>query len=585
MNRRRVLGGLFGGAATLMVAACQVPGRPMPAMAPLPVVPEPAAPPASPVRPAAPVARPAAPVHIQRRTYDELLTALGAERDVFESVETRFFAGLRERLGSTEPLDRHTFDEALRRFQRSRGLPESGLPDEATAAALEDDAARRAGAFRRYQALRAAAQELGVALPEALGADGLTFDLPSKSGMQERDRDAYLVVQEGAGWRVWARAERGDEKVVPAVLWQDGKPVVREVKARVVDFTALAEKHGFRGVGTAAGFPEKYELAGWWRFRCDALLVPFLSRLGAERFLFDRDRGTWRFGRVGPRVTAEESARYYGTVAAEIRRTLRDYAALTVSVPANDPLDGPARGTREIVVRTPYWIYDGEDAEKRAANVKKAHPDLQAAFRAAPLEGRFAKGSPDEVRSTVEGALRTGRVRPADGAWPPTVADVEAWMHDFGIGVDCSGFVYEALTRAEGALVAQGMGRLAVARLGPPTEVNSRHSKQGFKVGRAADLNVGDLVFLGPQPTNPIAHVRIVESVEVGAEGVVFTTAESAFSADGPRSLRWRYRDANGLGELEYHVDGRWQRAPEREQGATYWRHLRLVRTGLSPVA
>jgi hypothetical protein len=571
VSRRRVVAGLLGGAAALVVASCQ------PQLRPAPVVPRPVAPqPPIAQPPSAFVAAPAP------RTLDDLLVEIGVERDLFESVETRFFASLTERLGSTEALDRGTFAEPLRRFQRSRGLPESGLPDQATVAALDGDA--REGALRRFRELRAAAQELGVALPDSLDAAALAFDLPSRAGMQERERDAFLVTQEGAGWRVWARSERGQEKVLPAVLWQDGKPVVREAKARAVDFTALAEQHGFRGVGTAAGFPEAYEQARWWRFECEALLTPLLSRRGADRFVFDVDRGSWRFGRLGPAITAEESARYYGVVGDEIRRTLRDYGAIRVRVPAVDPLEGPTDESTEIAVRTPYWIYDGADAATRAENVKRAHPDLQAAFKAAPLNGRVAKGSPAEIKATVEGALRTGRVRAADGAWPPTRADVEAWMHDFGVGVDCSGFVYEALSRAERALMKQGLGRLAVARLGPPTEVNSRHSKQGHRVARAADLSVGDLVFLGSRPENPIAHVRIVESVSRDAEGVAFTTAESAFSADGPRSLSWRFRDADALAELEWKVDGRWQRAPEREQTATYWRHLPLMRAGLSKI-
>jgi hypothetical protein len=587
VSRRRVVAGLFGGAATLLAVSCQaqLPARPMPAVAPEPVAPAPpvAAPPAPRIA-APPVAQPAAPVAapLPRRTLADLLSAIGAEREVFETVEERFFAGLRERLATTDRVDQDTFDEALRRFQRSRGLPASGLPDEATVAALQIDS--RDEVTRRYRALGAAAKELGVTLPDALDQSGLAFDLPPRSGMQERERDAFLVTQEGAGWRVWARTERGQEKLLPAVLWQAGKPVVREQKASVVDFTALAEKHGFRGVGTLAGFPGTYESAGWWRFQCEAALTPFLSQLGGQRFLFDRDRGTWRFGQVGAAITPEESARYYGAVADEIRRTLRDYQAITVAVPANDPLRGETGETTEVVVRTPYWIYDGEDAEKRAKNVKLAHADLQAAFKAAPLNGRVAKGSPAEIKATIEGALRTGRIRAADGAWPPKREDVEAWMHDFGVGVDCSGFVYEALTRVEKALMARSMGRLAVARLGPPTEVSSRQSKQGHRVGRASDLSVGDLMFRPPQANNPISHVRIVESVEHTAEGVVFTTAESTFDVDGQRALRWRFRDAAALSELEWHVDGRWQRAQEREQPATYWRHLPLMRAGLTRV-
>jgi hypothetical protein len=114
--------------------------------------------------------------------------------------------------------------------------------------------------------------------------------------------------------------------------------------------------------------------------------------------------------------------------------------------------------------------------------------------------------------------------------------------------------------------------------------VPSRHAKQGYPVGRPRDLSVADLVYLPPQPNNPIGHVRIIDSVEAVGDGVVFTTAESTFDADGPRSMRWRFPDATALANLEWYVDGRWQPAREREHTGSFWRHLPLMHTGLTTI-
>jgi hypothetical protein len=413
---------------------------------------------------------------------------------------------------------------------------------------------------------------------------------------------------------VWARADRGGERKLAGVMWRQGGPVVEEVRARVVDFTALARWFGFQPVGVAGGFPRRYGLANWWHFQCEDALVPLASQLGTEllslrryaeddlraagvwdrrtdRLVLDRDRASWRFGAAGPAIAPELSARYYRVVADEIRRALAEYQAIPIALPARDPLGAPAPtpapSSAEVGVRAPYWINARADAAARAAEVEAAPPELRRVFKAAPVAARLGKGTPDEIRATVQAAVATGQVRARGGVWPPTAADVERWMATFGLGIDCSGFVYETLRRVERALAPRALDGLAVPAIGPSHLFGSGRAAEGYPVTRPSDLNVGDLMHLPPWPKDPIGHVRIVDSVALEGGALVFTTAEAtAAGTGGATAVRWRFPDAATMARLERHADGRWRSANEREQRtAGFYRHLPLMRAGLSTIA
>jgi hypothetical protein len=111
---------------------------------------------------------------------------------------------------------------------------------------------------------------------------GLAFDLATVTGMRDPDVDPYIIVSEGDRWRVWSRTDSGSDQTLEAVVWAGGSTSSRRVTAKVVDFTALAARHGFEPIPPRSSFPENYLSAEWWHFQANTLLVPWISQFGIE---------------------------------------------------------------------------------------------------------------------------------------------------------------------------------------------------------------------------------------------------------------------------------------------------------------
>jgi hypothetical protein len=117
---------------------------------------------------------------------------------------------------------------------------------------------------------------------------GLAFDLATPSGMMDPTVDPYIVTRDGDRWRVWARSDEGQEQRLDAVAWRNGATWTQTVSARVLDFTALARRHGFQRISPRSTFPRNYLSAEWWHFQCEDLLVPWISQFGIELLSLQR---------------------------------------------------------------------------------------------------------------------------------------------------------------------------------------------------------------------------------------------------------------------------------------------------------
>jgi hypothetical protein len=269
-----------------------------------------------------------------------LLAYLDVPAATFAPRADRYFERLRELLADrgvidqSVVLDQDNFREAVRAFQESVGASADGIPGEDTLWELQADWADtrdlevvrvdadvwlppgvtdwvpdrhgfdhfmvREDAARRYEELRAEVLGFGAVITSA-GAfrdiaaavtagrsatsfhySGLALDLSTPTGMQDPDADPYIVTQDGDRWRVWARASAGTDQELDAVVWADGEVTTKTVQARVIDFTALASRHGFSRIGPRGCFPGDYLCAEWWHFQCDDLLTPWVSQFGIE---------------------------------------------------------------------------------------------------------------------------------------------------------------------------------------------------------------------------------------------------------------------------------------------------------------
>jgi len=113
---------------------------------------------------------------------------------------------------------------------------------------------------------------------------GRALDLFVHSGMHAGT--PYIVTRDGdRHFRVYARAEGGDEMTLDAIEWTDGKWEVVPTEARVVDLTAILEHHGFHRITARRAFfatPSVYGASEWWHFQWTEGLVKGDTLFGDE---------------------------------------------------------------------------------------------------------------------------------------------------------------------------------------------------------------------------------------------------------------------------------------------------------------
>jgi hypothetical protein len=117
---------------------------------------------------------------------------------------------------------------------------------------------------------------------------GLAFDLGMWTGMNTNslsdkektftakpDKNTLPYVIERVGrrnWNVWCRTENPNVPVRKLKAYYF--PHKQEtIEGRFIDFTAIAKKHGFTGIGERSGFKSIYSCAEWWHFNYVVPLV------------------------------------------------------------------------------------------------------------------------------------------------------------------------------------------------------------------------------------------------------------------------------------------------------------------------
>jgi hypothetical protein len=286
---------------------------------------------------------------------------------------------------------------------------------------------------------------------------------------------------------------------------------------------------------------------------------------------------------------------------AAINDLLLSYQNIAVEVPVPDPSAPRGQEWATTTRRTPahakipYWNNryvapgDAEALEPPAGFDLSAR---QAALGALGIDGHTAvavgKGRPDEIAAAVTGAIALGLIAPpgcatvsADDYWATAWrAPIEAWLLRVGIGLDCSGFVYQALDAARDATDAAPTGNGVFVSY--PNVDSSRTYVSDEQMGALGelvnppdDLEPAVIMFIEPDG----GHIRIITQVDRSQRdsGITeFTTAESTADgqrspegANGPRVHAWRYNQ-NAL-EHRYEGSAEWLASSEQP---VYRRHL-----------
>jgi hypothetical protein len=273
-----------------------------------------------------------------------------------------------------------------------------------------------------------------------------------------------------------------------------------------------------------------------------------------------------------------------------ISQVLTSYENLTVQIPAVKP---PAPGAPQqaapaptdagapapptpLSFASPYYI-NRSSGDTGAAGGQHAlgAPGVRAWFDALPGDVRVGKGTPDALQAAMQQAVDQGLL---NATWPPTSQNLRDFMGRVGLGVDCSGFVYQALMAANVSLTGTGLTGLTTPQTTNAANTSSQEIGRsgGARVTSPGDLRVGDVVQLAPNASHAVGHVRIVTAVRAGADFVEYDTAESTTRVgSGPQSSTWRVPTAGPMdtAHLQVNLDGTWRPEPSGRE-SSYWRRL-----------
>lgn len=236
-------------------------------------------------------------------------------------------------------------------------------------------------------------------------------------------------------------------------------------------------------------------------------------------------------------------------VTARLEKFLTDFQNIPVKVTWQE--EGEKREAI-VHVHPPYFINTKKykNSKKRMEAAEKHRRQATGSAEKAPVEtswfARHGKSTPQEIRSILERALNAGKIPTPEGKKHPDGEDLRAWLVKFGIGVDCSGFVSQALMSVMAEVRAQA------GEVGPTQEI--KKGSGALKGGAAGFSKVNSPSGLRPGDTmHTPGHIRILMGVEKTEEGVVFTTAESTSASGdiGPNRAVWRYPESAKLSGLQ----------------------------------
>jgi hypothetical protein len=203
-------------------------------------------------------------------------------------------------------------------------------------------------------------------------------------------------------------------------------------------------------------------------------------------------------------------------------------------------------GSQALRVHPPYFM--NANASSAAATRERHRIATEhrtaapAALRALIGEGRFAnerigKSTTDKLRDLLQDADSRGLLAAdATVGASPTGDRLRDFLKHYGLGIDCSGFVSQAIN----TLVDLFPGATAADRIAAPHSTASGSLKGGQgafdRVTDPAQLCGGDTMWLS-------GHIRILAWAERRGTGICFCTAESRSSNPrdiGPSIAYWR---------------------------------------------
>jgi hypothetical protein len=249
------------------------------------------------------------------------------------------------------------------------------------------------------------------------------------------------------------------------------------------------------------------------------------------------DVGAFEAGEDWP--TSLESDEAYGgewdgRICAAIDGLLNEFSGVSVTI--------AGRAQR---VHTPYFMNVGNRGQARPATLarydraQEQRRNASSALRALISEPRFryarvAKPTPQELQAFLQAAADQNLIG-VSGGGAPDAAACRAFMRQYGIGLDCSGFVSQAINQVIALFNdASDSDRIADVRNTGSASLKG-DSSRFVRIRDPRDLCAGDTMWLS-------GHIRIISRAEARGSEIWFYTAESrAGNGDvGPTRAVWR---------------------------------------------
>jgi hypothetical protein len=120
---------------------------------------------------------------------------------------------------------------------------------------------------------------------------------------------------------------------------------------------------------------------------------------------------------------------------------------------------------------------------------------------------KSGRGSVEQVTRLAQALIDEGHLAPQGEGTLKLAGRVRQMMFQYGVGVDCAGYVQQAF------LAAHGVARAAVGLRPPLLEDLSGLDRRGYVRVALADVRTGDVFVLFPPPGASVGHRAIVRDV------------------------------------------------------------------------
>lgn len=277
------------------------------------------------------------------------------------------------------------------------------------------------------------------------------------------------------------------------------------------------------------------------------------------------------------KAAAEQGGAWDTIVQAKLEAFLRQFQEIPVRVNWSE---GGTKKTTVVKVHPPYFIntrkFTNSKIRMEAAerNRKQATGSTGKIPVKSSWQARHGKATRHEIQQILQDAVDSGKLPAPAGKQHPDASDMRAWLITYGVGIDCSGFVSQALNEVMAEMHTQAGEPASSGKGLNKGSAGLKGGAAGFStVAKPGDLRPGDTMYIP-------GHIRIVMAAETTEDGaVVFTTAESrAGGTDSKGQLRdvgpdravWRYNAADTFGKLEKQRSSKWVRSGEKPTFGRY---------------